>query len=132
MRTFNLLVLTICLVALSAPIQAEDLTGAWTIDASACGQMFTKENNRLAFKKDADLNAGGLIVQGRQITGTFQKCTIKSFRDEGSNARVTASCSDGVAVSDVTFDLKISGENKIILSSKEPVAMEMPYFRCLM
>ena len=64
MRTFNLLVLTICLVAQSAPIQAEDLTGAWTIDASACGQMFTKENNRLAFKKDADLNAGGLIVQG--------------------------------------------------------------------
>src|SRR5689334_24216525 len=122
MRTFNSLVLLVLLVTQSASTQAADLNGAWTVDASACGKVFTKENNRLAFKKDADLNAGGLIVQGRQITGTFQKCTIKSFRDEGSNARVTASCSDGVAVSDVTFDLKISGENKIMLSSKEPVA----------
>ena len=132
MRTFNILVLSIFLVTQSAPMQAADLTGAWTIDASACGQMFTKENNRLVFKKDADLHAGGFIVQGKQITGTFQKCTIKSFHDEGSNARVIASCSDGVAVSDVSFDLKISGENKITLSSKEPVPVEMPYVRCSM
>ena len=132
MRTFNILVLSIFLVTQSAPMQAADLTGAWTIDASACGQIFTKENNRLAFKKDADLHAGGFIVQGKQITGTFQKCTVKSFHDEGSNARVIASCSDGVAVSDVSFDLKISGENKITLSSKEPVPVEMPYVRCPM
>jgi len=132
MRTFNKLVLSIFLVTQSAPMQAADLTGAWTIDASACGQIFTKENNKLAFKKDADLHAGGFIVQGKQITGTFQKCTVKSFHDEGSNARVIASCSDGVAVTDVSFDLKISGEHKITLSSKEPVPVEMPYVRCSM
>jgi hypothetical protein len=38
----------------SASTQAADLNGAWTIDASACSQMFTKENNKLAFKQDAD------------------------------------------------------------------------------
>src|SRR5215471_20694181 len=124
MRTFNRLVLLVFLVTRSVSTQAADLNGAWTDDASACGQVFTKENNKLAFKKDADLHAGGLIVQGKQITGTFQKCTVKSFHDEGSNARVIASCSDGVAVSDVTLDLKISGENKITLSSKEPVPVE--------
>jgi len=132
MRPFSILVPLMLIVTQSAAIQAADLTGAWTIDASACGQMFTKENNRLAFRKDADLHAGGFIVQGKQITGTFQKCTVKSFHDEGANARVIASCSDGVAVSDVTFDLKISGENKITLSSKEPVPVEMPYVRCSM
>jgi hypothetical protein len=120
------------LVTQSASTQAADLNGAWTVDASACGEMFTKENNKLAFKQDADLHAGGLIVQGKQVTGTFQKCTVKSLHDDGSNVRVIASCSDGVAVSDVTFDLKISGENKITLSSKEPVPVEMPYVRCPM
>ncbi|MCW2192321.1 hypothetical protein AB7M45_005092 [Bradyrhizobium elkanii] len=72
MRTFNA-VLFILLVAQAASTQAADLNGAWTIDASACNQVFTKENNKLAFRKDADFNAGGLIVQGKQITGTFQK-----------------------------------------------------------
>jgi hypothetical protein len=131
MRTFEALVLLV-LVAQSASTQAADLNGAWTVDASACGAVFTKENNKLAFKQDADLNAGGLIVQGKQVTGTFQKCTVKSLHDDGTNVRVIASCSDGVAVSDVTFDVKISGENRITLSSKEPVPVEMPYVRCSM
>ena len=130
MRTFNASVLLVLLVAQSAPTQAADLNGAWTIDASACDQMFTKENNKLAFKQDADLHAGGVIVQGKQITGTFQKCTVKSLHDDGANVQVTASCSDGLAVSDVTFDVKITGENEFTLSSKAPVPVEMHYVRC--
>jgi len=132
MRTFNPLVLLVLLVTQSASTQAADLNGAWTVDGSPCGQVFTKENNKLAFKQDADLNAGGLIIQGKQITGTFQKCAVKSMHDDGSNVKVIASCSDGVTVSDVTFDVKISGENRITLSSKEPVPVEMPYVRCSM
>jgi hypothetical protein len=130
MRTFNASVLLVLLVTQSAPTLAADLNGAWTIDASACGQIFTKENNKFAFKQDADLHAGGVIIQGRQITGTFQKCTVKSMHDDGTDVKVTAACSDGVAVSDVTFDVKVSGENKFTLSSKAPVPMEMQYVRC--
>jgi hypothetical protein len=132
MRTFNPLVLLVLLVTQSASTQAADLNGAWTVDGSPCGQVFTKENNKLAFKQDADLNAGGLIIQGKQITGTFQKCAVKSMHDDGSNVKVIASCSDGVTVSDVTFDVKISGENRITLSSKEPVPVEASYVRCSM
>ncbi len=132
MKTFNPLVLLVLLVIQSASTHAVDLNGAWTIDASSCCDVFTKKNNKLAFKPDADLNAGGMIVQGKQITGTFQKCTVKSLHDDGSDVRVIASCSDGVSVSDVAFDVKVSGENKITLSSKEPVPVEMPYVRCSM
>ena len=130
MRTSNLLVLLVLVVAPLASTQAADLNGAWTVDTASCGQVFTKENNKLAFKPDADLNAGGLIVQGKQITGTFQKCTVKSLHNDGSNVKVIAACSDGVSVSDVAFDVKISGENNITLSSKEPVPVEMQYVRC--
>jgi len=132
MRPFNPLVLLVLLVTQSTSTQAADLNGAWTVDASACSKVFTKENNKLAFKPDADLNAGGIIVQGKQVTGTFQKCTVKSLHDDGSNLRVVAACSDGVAVSDVAFDVKMSGENKMTLSSKQPVPVEMPYVRCSM
>lgn len=132
MRTFNPLVLLAFLVTQSASTQAADLNGAWTVDGAACGKVFTKENNKLAFKQDADLHAGGLIVQGKQITGTFQKCTVKSLHDDGSNVQVIASCSDGVAVSDVAFDVIISGENRMTLSSKKPVPVETSYVRCSM
>ena len=63
MRTFNPLVLLVLLVTQSVSTQAADLTGAWTVDASACGEVFIKENNKFAFRPDADLHAGGLIVQ---------------------------------------------------------------------
>src|SRR6516165_8201199 len=132
MRTFDPLVLMVLLITQSTSTQAADLNGAWTIDTGSCTQVFTKKNNKIAFAQDADLNAGGLIVEGKQITGTFQKCTVKSLHDDGRNVRVIASCSDGVAISDVAFDVKISGENRITLSSKEPVPVEMPYVRCSM
>jgi hypothetical protein len=132
MRTFNPLVLLILLVAQSASTEAADLSGAWTDDADACTKVFTKKNNKLAFTQNADVHAGSLIVQGRQITGTFQKCTVKSFRDDGSTLKVIAACSDSVAVSDVAFDVKITGENTITLSSKVPVPVEMLYVRCPM
>jgi hypothetical protein len=132
MRTFNPLVLLALLVTPSASTLAGDLSGAWTVDTSACDKVFAKENNRLVFKKDADLHAGGLIVQGKQVSGTFQKCTIKSLHDDGSNLRVIASCSDGVSVSDVAYDVKFSDENRITLSSKEPVPVDIHYVRCSM
>ena len=132
MRTFSPLVLLVLLVTQSIPTQAADLNGAWAIDASTCGKVFIKENSKLAFKRNADVYAGGLIVQGKQVTGTFQKCRVKSLHDDGPNLRVIASCSDGVAVSDVEFDVKISGENSMTLSSKEPVPVEMKYVRCSM
>ncbi|WFU45451.1 hypothetical protein QA640_46410 (plasmid) [Bradyrhizobium sp. CB82] len=130
MRTFNPLMLLVLLVTQSGATQAADLSGAWASDSTVCDKVFTRENGKLAFKPDADLYAGGVIIQGKQITGRFQKCAVKSSHDDGSILHVTASCRDGVAVSDVTFDLKISGENQIILSSKAPVPMEMPYVRC--
>ena len=132
MRTFNPLVLLVLFVTQSASTQAADLNGAWTVDTASCDKVFTKENNKVAFTQDADLHAGGLIVQGRRITGTFQKCTVKSLHDDGTNMKVIASCSDGVSVSDVAFDVKMSGEDKMTLSSKQPVPVEMPYVRCSM
>ena len=68
MRTINplvLLVLLVLLVAQSASTEASDLNGAWAIDSSTCGDIFTKKNNKLAFKQDADLHAGGIIVHGK-------------------------------------------------------------------
>src|ERR1700742_5314699 len=125
MRTLNRFVLLAAFVTHAASTLAADLNGAWTVDASACGDIFTKKDDKFAFKPDADLHAGGIIVQGKQITGTFQKCTIKSLHDDGSDVRITASCSDGIAISDVEFDLKISGTDQFTLSSKAPVPVEM-------
>ena len=55
MKTFNPLVLLVLLSTQSASTQAADLNGAWTLDASACGQVFTKKNNKLAFTQDAEM-----------------------------------------------------------------------------
>jgi len=50
MKTVYRLVLLVLLVAQSVSTQAADLNGAWTVDASACGQVFVKENNKLTFQ----------------------------------------------------------------------------------
>jgi hypothetical protein len=72
MKVCNPGVLLALYVAGSAPAQAADLTGGWVIDSSTCNQVFARAEGKLVFKPNADLYAGGLIVDGRRITGTFQ------------------------------------------------------------
>src|SRR5215813_11329347 len=117
-------------VSLSPSTHAADINGAWASDASVCGKVFVKTNNRISFAPDAELYGGGFIVEGNRATGTFQKCKIKSMKDDGANVQLIAACSDGVMVQDLQFTVKRVGDNQITVSSAGPVAMENPYVRC--
>jgi hypothetical protein len=92
--------------------------------------VFVKHGARILFTADAELYGGGLIIEGKRVTGSFQKCTIKSMHGEGAEIHLVASCSTGVMVQDVRIVVKITGKNQMTLSSAEPVKMEVSYVRC--
>jgi len=117
-------------LSLSSSTHAADLSGAWASDLSVCTKVFVKNNNRISFTPDAELYGGGFIVEGNRATGTFQKCNIKSLKNDGANVHLVAACSDGVMVQDLQFTVKRVGDNQITVSSAGPVAMENPYVRC--
>jgi hypothetical protein len=109
---------------------AADINGAWASDASVCAKVFQKANNRLSFAPDSELYGGGLIVEGNRASGTFQKCVIKSMKNDGTNVHVNASCSTGVMSSDLQLTVKVLGENQITLTPGGPVGTEISYVRC--
>ena len=117
-------------VSLSPSTHAADISGAWASDASVCSKVFVKNNNRISFTPDAELYGGGFIVEGNRASGTFQKCNIKSLKDDGANIHLIAACSDGVMVSDFQFSVKRVGEDKVTVSPAGPVSMENSYVRC--
>jgi hypothetical protein len=131
MWTWNYLVLgplvLLGTASFSHSIQAADLNGAWASDASVCSKVFVKNGTKISFTPDAELYGAGLIVEGNRATGAFQKCKIKSMKDDGVNVHVIAACSTGVMVSDAQFTVKIIGDNQITLSSTN---MEAPLVRC--
>jgi hypothetical protein len=116
--------------SLSVPAYAADISGSWASDASVCSKVFVKQGAKISFATDAELYGGGLIIEGKRVTGSFQKCTIKSMHDEGAEIHLVASCSTGVMVQDVRIVVKITGENQMTLSSAAPVKMEVSYVRC--
>ena len=117
-------------LSFSPSAHATDLNGAWASDASVCSKVFVKSNNRISFLPDAELYGGGFLVEGDRATGTFQKCNIKSFKDDGTNVHLTATCSTGVEVSDLQFTVKVVGHDKITVSSNGSVNITTPYVRC--
>jgi len=117
-------------VSLSPSTHAADISGAWASDASVCSKVFVKNNNRISFTPDAELYGGGFIVEGNRASGTFQKCNIKSIKNDGTNVHLIAACSDGVMVSDLQFTVTPVGDNQITVSSTGPVSMTNPYVRC--
>jgi hypothetical protein len=116
--------------SLSVPVYAADLSGNWATDASVCSKVFVKQGTRVSFAADAELYGGGLIIEGKRVTGSFQKCIIKSMHEEGAEIHLIASCSTGVMTQDVRVVVKIIGSNQMTLSSAEPVKMEVSYVRC--
>ena len=109
---------------------AADLNGAWASDASVCNKVFVKSNNRISFTPDAELYGGGFLVEGDRATGTFQKCNIKSIKDDGTDVHLLAACSTGVEVSNLKFTVKVVGRDQITVSSDGSVNITTPYVRC--
>lgn len=118
--------------------RATDLNGAWAQDSSVCSQVFVKRDNKILFKPNAELYGSGVLIEGKQATGSFQKCQIKSTRADGNTLHVVATCSTGVMVSDTQFRVKIIDDDNITLALAGPdqlagpVQMESPLVRCSM
>ena len=117
-------------LSFSPSARGADLNGAWASDASVCNKVFVKTNNRISFAPDAELYGGGFLVEGNRATGTFQKCSIKSMKDEGADINLLASCSTGVEVSNLRFTVKVVGHDQITVSSNGAVNITTPYVRC--
>jgi hypothetical protein len=110
--------------------QAADMDGAWASDATVCSNVFVKKNNKVTFTHESELYGGGLIIEGNRVTGSFQKCNIKSLERDEDTAHLIASCSTGVMVSDLQVIVKRVGDNQISLSPVGPVETAISYVRC--
>ena len=86
------LLVFLAIASFSPSTHAADISGAWASDASVCSKVFLKIDNRISFTPDAELYGGGFIVEGNRVTGTLQKCSIKSMRDDGTNVHLIAAC----------------------------------------
>jgi hypothetical protein len=109
---------------------AADLTGAWATDASYCSKVFVKSGNSVSFSVDADLYGGGFIVEGNRASGTFQKCKIKSMKDDGTKIHLIAACSDGIMIQDAQITVKLVGPDRMTLVFEGVEKEENPYVRC--
>ena len=119
-------------VSVSLSVHADEIDGAWANDASVCSQVFTKTNNKVSFTPNSELYGGGLLIEGKRATGTFEKCNIKSIKRDGANVRVVASCSTGVMAEETEATIKIIDKDNITVSVAGPVNTETPFVRCPM
>jgi hypothetical protein len=111
---------------------ASDLNGAWAEDHSVCSKVFVKGGSKILFTPDAELYGSGVLIEGRQATGTFQKCRIKSSRTDGNILHILAACSTGVMISDTEVTVKVIDDNNIALTLDGPDPMEHALVRCSM
>ena len=118
----------LALMSLSA--LAADIEGAWATNASFCGKVFVKKDNKVSFTDDADLYGGGFLVEGTRASGTFQKCKIKSTKQAGTTLHLVAACSDGIMVQDAQLTVKVVGADKITVIFEGVESEENPYERC--
>jgi len=118
------------LALMSSSVFAADLNGAWTTQTAYCRKVFVKTGDKVSFSDDADLYGGAFIIEGNQANGTFQKCKVKSVKEEGTTVHLIAACSDGVMVQEGRFTVKVVGVDQITLVIEGVETEANAYVRC--
>jgi hypothetical protein len=77
--------------------------------------VFTRKgrSNQVTFSNFSGLYGAGFIAESNRLRGKFDKCTIKSRKDDGQNVNLLVGCASGIMVSNVQFFLKIVDDNRI-------------------
>jgi hypothetical protein len=112
--------------------RASDLTGAWASSAENCSKVFTRKgrSNQVTFSNFSGLYGAGFIAEPDRLRGKFDKCTIKSRKEDGQNVNLIVGCASGIMVSNVQFLLKIVDDNRITRMFPGIDGMEITYHRC--
>jgi hypothetical protein len=118
------------IASMAFPALAADLQGAWATDTAYCSKVFVKIGGKISFTVEADLYGGGFIVEGNRVSGTFQKCSIKSMKDDGTAIHLAATCSDGITIQDGQFTVKLVGPDRMTLIFNGVESEENPFVRC--
>jgi hypothetical protein len=124
--------LTIFAFVLMDGARAFDLTGAWASSAENCNEVFTRKgrSNQVTFSNFSGLYGAGFIAEPDRLRGKFDKCTIKSRKEDGQNINIIVGCASGIMVSNVQFFLKVVDDNRITRMFPGIEGMEITYHRC--
>ena len=131
LSVFSLSVL-LCCASLGAPVEAAELEGAWSTDASLCGKVFAKSGARVSFAKDSELSGSGFIIQGREIRGPTATCRIKQTKEDGPVTHMIAACATDIMLSDVELSFRSVNADELFRLFPNMPGMEIKYYRCSM
>ena len=111
---------------------AFDLAGAWASSAENCSKVFARRGraNQITFSNFSGLYGAGFIAEPDRLRGKFDKCTIKSRKEDGENVNLVVGCASGIMVSNVQFFLKIVDDDRITRLFPGIEGMEITYHRC--
>ena len=118
--TTPILALAASLAAVVCPAYAFDLNGAWATDAAVCDKVFVKKDNKVSFAPNSAEFGGGFIVEGNQVHGQLQSCSIKSrsrsdrVKDDPSSIHVLAACATDIMMGNVQLSAKIINDDTIL------------------
>lgn len=118
------------LLASAGGADAVELDGAWASSADQCDKVFTREGGKLGFTDMSEVYGGGFIIDGKQLTGKFARCTVKARKEDGPNVNLVASCATDIMLSTVQFSLKQLDVNSVARLFPGMEDMEIKYYRC--
>lgn len=118
------------LLASAGGADAVELDGAWASSADQCDKVFTREGGKLGFTDMSEVYGGGFIIDGKQLTGKFARCTVKARKEDGPNVNLVASCATDIMLSTVQFSLKQLDMNSVARLFPGMEDMEIKYYRC--
>jgi hypothetical protein len=113
-------------------LEAFELTGAWATSVDQCGKVFARKGraSQVSFTNFSGVYGGGFIAEADRLRGKFEKCSIKSRKENDQTINLVVACASGIMLSNVQFFLKVLDDNTILREFPGMEGMEVTYHRC--
>lgn len=120
------------ILAMSERALAFDLSGAWATSADQCSKVFARKGRaqQVAFTNFSGVYGGGFIADANRLRGKFEKCSIKSKKEDGQTINLVVGCASGIMLSNVQFFVKVVDDDSITRLFPGIEGMEITYHRC--
>jgi len=116
---------------LTRPVQAFDLTGAWSTNPELCSHIFTRKGSEVVFSELSDLYGSGFVIDGSRIQAKAAQCTITSRKQDGDLITLSAACATAIMKANYEFSVRVINDNTIARLFPDIKDMSVSYSRCL-
>lgn len=108
----------------------DKIQGAWALQDSDCGDVFTTDQGKIALRKRQDDMVPGFILDGKRLHSGGASCTITSAKEKADGLALLLSCQTNISFATLSVVVQTPDPDTLVQSASDFPEVTTSYHKC--